>query len=61
MATDRRTTIAIVVSTLVALATNIALDLTTSLPMLVRWLIAVAAGVAVTALAARPRTPDGPA
>lgn len=61
MATDRRTTIAIVVSTLVALATNIALDLTTSLPMLGRWAIAVAAGVAVTALAVRPRTPDDPA
>ena len=61
MATDRRTTIAIVVSALVALATNIALDLTTGLPMLVRWAIAVAAGVAVTALAVRPRTPDGPA
>ncbi len=58
MATDRRTTIAIVVSALVALATNIALDLTTSLPMLGRWAIAVAAGVAVTAVLVRPRTPD---
>lgn len=58
MATDRRTTIAIVVSALVALATNIALDLTTSLPMLGRWAIAVATGVAVTAVLVRPRTPD---
>jgi hypothetical protein len=58
MATDRRTTITVVVSTLVALVTNIALDLTTSLPMLGRWAIAVAVGVAVTALVVRPRTPD---
>lgn len=56
MTTDRRTTITVAVSALVALATTIALDITTELPMVVRWAIAVAAGVTVTAVFVRPRT-----
>ena len=56
MATDRRTTIAIIVSTLVALATNIALDLTTTLPMLGRWAIALDAAGQRSTTAAVPTT-----
>ena len=57
-----RTLSTVVVSAVAALAMNIALDTYTDLPMLLRWGIAVVAGLLVTISLSRGfRTPRGQA
>ncbi|PQZ93690.1 hypothetical protein CQ018_08510 [Arthrobacter sp. MYb227] len=43
-----RTNLIVILSTVVALAANIALDIYTDLPMLIRWTIAVGLGLLAT-------------
>lgn len=60
MTTEWRSRLAVVVSALTAVVLNIVLDTTTSIPMLLRWAIAIAAGIAVTTVVLRPRPPKQP-
>ena len=55
MTTETRNRLAVVVTALTTVVVNILLDTTTSLPMLLRWVIAIAVGIGVAAVFLRPR------
>lgn len=60
MTTQTRSRLAVVVTALTTVAVNILLDTTTSLPMLLRWVIAIAVGIDVAAVFLRPRSQKQP-